>query len=538
MRTLVINLTRFGDLLQTQPALSGLAAQGHEVGLVCLGNFAEAAGLLRDVDRVLPFPAARLLARLDADWRQAVLGFRDFVAEARERFAPQQVVNLTPSVSARLLARALGGETLGFGIDEQGFNADASSWAAFLQIASASRGASPFNVADLFRRSAGLGREGNGFALAAVPAEARARARSLLDPAALPEARGFTAVQLGASEDKRRWPVAHFAGLARLLWERERRVPVLVGAAGEAGLGERFSAAAPGLPVVNLLGRTALPELAAVLSCCDLLATNDTGTMHLAAGLGVPVLAVFLATAQPWDTGPCREGCVCLEPDLPCHPCGFHRECAHDLRCRTAVTPEAAFGFASRLLAGHGAWPEAASGTRAWLTRRDGEGFMDLAGLSGHEDSDRVRWIRVQRHIYRRFLDGGDMEEGAASPAGPGQAFAAPLARVLAEAADLLHLLAQQGGLLCRAPRPALKAKFLANWQRLSDALQAEDGLCVLGLLWAFESQQRGRDMGALLSLIGRYQSLVAALRGILSAGTELEYGSAGPIPRENRTPT
>lgn len=130
------------------------------------------------------------------------------------------------------------------------------------------------------------------------------------------------------------------------------------------------------------------------------------------------------------------------------------------------------------------------------------------------------------------------MEEGAASPAGPGQAFAAPLARVLAEAADLLHLLAQQGGLLCRAPRPALKAKFLANWQRLSDALQAEDGLCVLGLLWAFESQQRGRDMGALLSLIGRYQALVAALRGILSAGTELEYGSAGPIPRENRTPT
>lgn len=38
-----------------------------------------------------------------------------------------------------------------------------------------------------------------------------------------------------------------------------------------------------------------------------MLITNDTGTMHLAAGLNLPILAIFLATAQPWDTGPYQE---------------------------------------------------------------------------------------------------------------------------------------------------------------------------------------------------------------------------------------
>ena len=60
MRTLVMNLTRFGDLVQSQAAVSALARSGAEVGLVCLENFAPAAALLRDVDQVFPLPAARI----------------------------------------------------------------------------------------------------------------------------------------------------------------------------------------------------------------------------------------------------------------------------------------------------------------------------------------------------------------------------------------------------------------------------------------------------------------------------------------------
>jgi ADP-heptose:LPS heptosyltransferase len=62
MNLLLVNLTRFGDLLQTQPVVHGLRAQGHRVGLVCLENFAGAAALLEGVDHVAALPGSALLA--------------------------------------------------------------------------------------------------------------------------------------------------------------------------------------------------------------------------------------------------------------------------------------------------------------------------------------------------------------------------------------------------------------------------------------------------------------------------------------------
>ena len=64
MHTLIVNCTRFGDLLQTQPVISGLKARGGSIGLVCLENFVKAAGLLDGVDAVHPLPGAGLLARI------------------------------------------------------------------------------------------------------------------------------------------------------------------------------------------------------------------------------------------------------------------------------------------------------------------------------------------------------------------------------------------------------------------------------------------------------------------------------------------
>jgi len=153
MNVLVLNLTRLGDLLQSQPTITGLAAQGHRVGLVCLDNFAPAAALMRDVSEVFPLPGARLLARLDANWHSALGVHRELVEAVRTQFAPDAVINLTPSEPARLLAMNFQApQTLGFALDEFGFNADTSLWAAFLQLAATSRGSSPFNVVDLFRR--------------------------------------------------------------------------------------------------------------------------------------------------------------------------------------------------------------------------------------------------------------------------------------------------------------------------------------------------------------------------------------------------
>ncbi len=569
MKVLVMNLTRLGDLLQSQPTVAGLKAQGHSVGLACLENFAPAASLMQGLDGVFPFPGARLLARLDQDWRLALAAYREATERIRREFAPDLVVNLTPSEPARLMAMSLGAAELrGFALDDHGFNADSGAWAAFLQLASSSRGASPFNIVDIFRRMAGLsGAPDNsgGFGLRGPTPEARSEARVRLQ-GLLPDglqgapAQGYVALQLGASEDRRRWPVARFAQVARGLAEAGV-IPVLVGTAEEKGLGERLRAQI-NAPVIDLMGQTDLPALAAVLANCRLLVTNDTGTMHLAAGLDVPCLAIFLATAQPWDTGPFLPGSICLEPDLSCHPCGFGQACSHltdgNEACRQAIAPETVLALALDMLGGRATaggggvdgGVDGGGGARVWRTvinagngsgsgpGSGADGLMDLVSLSGHEREDRTRFIRIQRELYRRYLD-GERFGLAAAPAGPsaerasgpasglsGEA-AGPLLKALGTASEFLFLLERQGQLLGRDPMKSVKAKFLATWQRVQSSLCAEPRLTMLSALWMFETERPGLDMPEILALAARFRALIDAMRASVEIGMNTAYGHA-----------
>ncbi len=509
MDTLIINLTRFGDLLQTQPVLSGLAAQGR-TGLVCLDNFRPAAEVLSGLDGVYPLPGAALLASLDRDWREGLAVLTRYLAQVTTEYTDCRVVNLTPTVTAKLLASCLGRHRVGFGLDGHGFTTHSNPWAIFLQTASSSRGCSPFNVVDVFRRVAELPPADGCFSLARPGEEDISATGSALAGDAPQGSKGFVALQLGASEDRRRWPLEHFARLGRLLWEKLSLTPVLLGSPGERALADRFSALAD-YPHVDRIGRTSLPGLAATLTCCRLLVTNDTGTMHLAAGLDVPIVAIFLATAQPWDTGPYRQGSLSLEPDLACHPCGFGTACRNGLACRQAIKPEVVFDLVRSRLE-QGAWSrEQTPGARAWLAQVEPSGFMGLRALTDAPDDARTAWVRLQRRFLCRFLDDLGVEP---STQGSDAALEdSALAGELQAACDLLTLLASQAALLAREPRPALKAKFLGYWQRLQALLAQSDRLKVLGGMLLFEMEERSADMPGLLACLRRYHELLQGLR-------------------------
>lgn len=512
MNVLIINLTRFGDLIQTQPVVSGYKSQGHKVGLVCLENFASAASLLDGVDEVFPFPGAGLLSKLDTDWRDAVREEKEFKARLMATFPPHRTVNLTPSISTRLLTHDLapqGGDTIGFTVDEFGFNADTSLWAIFLQTAAGSRGASPFNVCDIFRKAAGLMDEGNSLELAKPAASILDQAEALLGSHSVTGAKGYIALQMGASEDRRRWPVEYFVQTAQMVWEKDKLIPVLLGTKGEADLGMRFQAEGE-FPSINLIGGTSLSLLAGVLCQCKALLTNDTGTMHLAAGLGVPLCAVFLATAQPWDTGPYRAGNICLEPDMDCHPCEFGKECPNEEACRQAVTPEVMYASLQALLDED---IEIVQGARVWKTMTGKDGLMELVSLSGHGTSDRALWIGIQRAHYLRFFDGTPAPEltGLAQSMSP--AFKEELSKVLTSAHDMLFLFSQQCMLLMKNPRPQAKKKVLASWQQLQNILASSYHVKLLGFLWMMESQRVGGEIANLVPLVERYKALFSSLR-------------------------
>jgi lipopolysaccharide heptosyltransferase I len=147
-------------------------------------------------------------------------------------------------------------------------------------------------------------------------------------------------LQPGARWENKRWPAEHFSALVHAL---EKNFPAarfaVLGGKDDATLGEKISAAAPE-KVLNLCGQTSLPEMIEVVRRGDLLITNDTGPMHVAAALGQPLLALFGPTA-PERTGPYGQLPNVLRHPLPCAPC-MSSDChfAKPLECLRALTPE------------------------------------------------------------------------------------------------------------------------------------------------------------------------------------------------------
>lgn len=515
MRLLVQNYTRLGDLLQSQPTLAELAGQGHTLAVACLENFAGAAALLPEADHVFPLPGAKMLATVSENWQEALSVLTDFVQRVEHAFAPEAVVNLTPAVAARLLARRLsGGAIFGFGLDPLGFRSESTPWAVFLEASSANRGLSPFNIVDLFRKAAGGGQGRGHFSLRRPDAQAREAARARLGQDAPPN--GFVGLQLGASAAARQWPVAAFARLGDRLWRECGVMPVLLGGPGETALADAYRRDCQS-PCVDLIGQTSLPELAATLASLRLLVTNDTGTLHLATGLDIPSISIFLATAQPCDTGPYREGCLCLEPDIPCHPCPFGSACPRGNACLQTIGADTVFAAAAAFLQTGVFAPGAYPGARAWLSTFDAAGFMDLHALSGHDAEPRAVWLRLERMVLRQFLDEKDLDALPPPTACLPEDIRAGLVTCLDQSATLLTLLSGQASLLARTP--AMKGRFLGTWERIRRLWLASPHLAILGHLWQRQAQSPGDSLPALLAHIDRYAACIAAFRrGILPA--------------------
>lgn len=110
----------------------------------------------------------------------------------------------------------------------------------------------------------------------------------------------------------------------------------LVGTAKDRAVAEAIaSQAGRSANVENLCGETTLDGLINILRDSDVLLTNDTGTMHLAALLGVRTVALFGST-EPALTGPLGSGHTILRKQVECSPC-FLRECPIDFRCMKAI---------------------------------------------------------------------------------------------------------------------------------------------------------------------------------------------------------
>jgi lipopolysaccharide heptosyltransferase II len=135
----------------------------------------------------------------------------------------------------------------------------------------------------------------------------------------------------------KRWLPERFGETAAAISEKTKAKWILLGTKNDQAIGETI-AATLGENCANRIGQTTLDELIDQLRECRALLTNDTGTMHLAALLGVPVVAVFGST-EPALTGPLGNEHVIVRHHVECSPC-FLRECPIDFRCMKEVTTQ------------------------------------------------------------------------------------------------------------------------------------------------------------------------------------------------------
>jgi len=145
----------------------------------------------------------------------------------------------------------------------------------------------------------------------------------------------------------KRWLPERFAEAAEKISAQSSVRWILFGTPRDATVGDQI-AAALGDHCVNRVGQTTLDQLIDELRECRLLLTNDTGTMHLAALLGVPVVAIFGST-EPRLTSPLGNGHIVLRHHVECSPC-FLRECPIDFRCMKAVSVQEVANAASSIL--------------------------------------------------------------------------------------------------------------------------------------------------------------------------------------------
>jgi lipopolysaccharide heptosyltransferase II len=158
-------------------------------------------------------------------------------------------------------------------------------------------------------------------------------------------------LQPGARWNNKRWPAEHFARLVSLLANKfpDARFAIL-GGGDDKNLGEIISRAAPGR-CLNLCGATSLPEMIECVRRGSLMITNDTGPMHVAAALDIPLIGLFGPT-EPSRTGPHGQLENILRLDLPCSPClSAHCTWKNPVECLTAISPTMVFELAQQRLA-------------------------------------------------------------------------------------------------------------------------------------------------------------------------------------------
>jgi lipopolysaccharide heptosyltransferase I len=297
-RLLVVRLGSLGDLVHTLPAVAALrrAHPALEIDWLVEAAHGEFLSLVPAVTSVVTLSGRTVRAWLDARRRLRARAY-DVAADFQ---------GLVKSAALARLAGAR--EVVGF--DRASLREPA---ARVFYTRTADVGGAGHVVFKNLRLAESLGAAAGGrleFPLAPVVSAAAGTARAQVGAA-------YALINPGAAWPNKRWPPDRFGAVASHLADRHGLRSVVLWGPGEADLAEAVVRAAPDAAV--RAPETRLPDLVAIARGASLMVSGDTGPLHIAAAVGVPVVSVFGPTDParngPWDTGDVAisryDGCAC-----------------------------------------------------------------------------------------------------------------------------------------------------------------------------------------------------------------------------------
>ncbi|MBI9111389.1 glycosyltransferase family 9 protein [Maridesulfovibrio ferrireducens] len=314
-RVLIVQLTRFGDLVQTKRLILTLAKRGFEVHLCVDRSLKDLANIIYP-DCVVHALIAHGTGISD-NGMTSVLPFNFKLFQTLKSINFDQIYNLNFSPMNYMLSslfdpRKVVGHKRVNGQDIK------DPWLDMAFRFSTER-RNNINIVDYW----------TALSPDMIPS-------SQVNPVAASKGGGIGVVMAGR-ESRRSLPFDVFAPLILSARSVNKNKNIfLLGSSSEKKAGEKLLSKFPSSiakDTVNLAGKTDWKELIETVSKLDLLMTPDTGTMHLAAHLGTPVLGFFLSSAWCCETGPYGKGHTIIQADFDCSPCVESQPCYNNLKC-------------------------------------------------------------------------------------------------------------------------------------------------------------------------------------------------------------
>lgn len=403
-------------MLQATPTIAGLKAENPDAKVTVLveKQFEDVCRFIPHIDEVQSLDLATMVREIAREGEGIIEAFdrlTEFVNPLREAKFDYSL-NMSSSAYTALLLNLLGIDRRGgWAADSEGNRVIESDWARLFatSVFHQNRQYNSLNLVDVFRCSADVDEHPRQL-LIKVEKDATEYCEKFIRDAGFTNTGPIISIQAGASQAKRQWAPSNFVRLINVLINKFNARVILTGSKKELDIINPIHAGCNSPNVAVIAGKTTIPQLAALLHLSDILVTGDTGPMHMSVAAGTPVVALFLASAFGFETGPYSEGNLVLQPVIGCGPCNPNKPCARP-DCHDHVSPEALAELVGLRLAGdvRSIPPGLLDPSKVIVYRSsfDKFGFCDLVPLNSNGDSY-TPFRNAYRHMWLDDL--GDFE--------------------------------------------------------------------------------------------------------------------------------